>query len=329
MEDSEPNHSQQPIEADDNVSLTSDYESVLSETQSASSSIFNYTYENGHTYHAYRAGQYLLPNDESEQDRLDLQHHIFMLCLGGELCVTNLEHAQDIMDAGTGTGIWAIDVADKYPQATVTGVDLSPIQPSWVPSNIKFEIDDLAQDWTWPEDRFDFIHVRTLGGAISHWSHFLSQAYKHLKPGGKIEVSEIRTHFHCDDGSFPEDSYSRQWENTFHDIAAKIGLNFDQIPYMAKWLEAAGYTDVQETEKIVPIGPWPKNKQLKEIGRYYQVHLLEGGMENYTMALFTRNGWEPAEVQVLLAKVREEVRSNKMHSYTKAVFVTGQKPKFT
>lgn len=41
-------------------------------------------------------------------------------------------------------------------------------------------------------------------------------------------------------------------------------------------------------------------------------------MENYTMALFTRNGWDEREVQVLLAKVRQEILSNKMHTYTKA-----------
>ena len=32
----------------------------------------NYTYENGRRYHAFREGEYVLPNDEAEQDRLDL-----------------------------------------------------------------------------------------------------------------------------------------------------------------------------------------------------------------------------------------------------------------
>lgn len=36
-----------------------------------------------------------------------------------------------ILDLGTGTGIWAIDMADKYPDAEVIGVDLSVIQPKW------------------------------------------------------------------------------------------------------------------------------------------------------------------------------------------------------
>lgn len=78
----------------------------MSDTTSATSSIFNYQYENGRTYHGYRAGQYLLPNDEREQDRLDMTHHIFLLTLKGALCVTSLHEPQAILDVGTGTGIW-------------------------------------------------------------------------------------------------------------------------------------------------------------------------------------------------------------------------------
>ena len=33
-------------------------------TPSLASSIYNYTYENGRRYHAYRSGKYALPNDE-------------------------------------------------------------------------------------------------------------------------------------------------------------------------------------------------------------------------------------------------------------------------
>lgn len=51
----------------------------------------------------------LLPNDDTEQDRLDLLHHIFTMALGGNLCKTKLTNPQRILDVGTGTGIWAID----------------------------------------------------------------------------------------------------------------------------------------------------------------------------------------------------------------------------
>ena len=47
--------------------------------------------------------------DETEQERLDMTHHIFTLTLGGDICMTKLDHPQSILDVGTGTGIWAIE----------------------------------------------------------------------------------------------------------------------------------------------------------------------------------------------------------------------------
>ncbi|KAF3358749.1 hypothetical protein VdG1_05303 [Verticillium dahliae VDG1] len=123
----------------------------------------------------YRAGQYLLPNDDKEQDRLDLTHHVFSLTLHGELCISHLENPRRILDLGTGTGIWAIDAGDQFPAAEVIGTDLSPIQSSWVPPNVRFEVDDATLPWTWPRDHFDFVHARTLGGAIKDWPTLLRQ----------------------------------------------------------------------------------------------------------------------------------------------------------
>ena len=50
----------------------------------------------------------MLPNDEQEQERLDILHHVFRLTLGGALCRTQLDNPQKILDVGTGTGIWAL-----------------------------------------------------------------------------------------------------------------------------------------------------------------------------------------------------------------------------
>lgn len=70
---------------------------------SLTSSIFGYTYENGRRYHAYREGSYLLPNDAEEQDRLDLQHHIYRLQLGGALHLAPLRsNIKRVLDFGTG-----------------------------------------------------------------------------------------------------------------------------------------------------------------------------------------------------------------------------------
>lgn len=67
--------------------------------------------------------------------RLDLHHEIMRLCWDNKLHQSPLADPQRILDIGTGTGIWAIDMADKYPMSEVIGTDLSPIQPDWVPAN--------------------------------------------------------------------------------------------------------------------------------------------------------------------------------------------------
>jgi methylase of polypeptide subunit release factors len=49
----------------------------------------------------------------------------------------SLTSPQKALDIGTGTGVWALDFADKYPNCDVTGTDISPIQPSLVPPNLR------------------------------------------------------------------------------------------------------------------------------------------------------------------------------------------------
>ena len=92
-----------------------------SETTSVSSSVFNFVYVNGRRYQSdcFRRADYFMPNDEGEQDRLDLFHHMFLLLLGGKLYIAPLENPQKVLDVGTGTGIWAIDFAEwvsSFPQ---------------------------------------------------------------------------------------------------------------------------------------------------------------------------------------------------------------------
>lgn len=101
------------------------------------------------------------------------------------------ETAQNILDVGTGNGVWAVEVADRYPSTFVQGVDLYPPPENWVPPNCKFEVDDLLKTWTFQQN-FDLIHMRDLFGSFTEkqWSGFYSQAYKNLVPGGWIEQIE-------------------------------------------------------------------------------------------------------------------------------------------
>lgn len=52
-----------------------------------------------------------MPNDEKEQDRMDILSYLFILALDGKLFLAPIgDHPQRILDLGCGTGQWAIDV---------------------------------------------------------------------------------------------------------------------------------------------------------------------------------------------------------------------------
>ena len=70
---------------------------------------------------------------KSELDRLDLTHQMLRITMGEKLYLAPIaEKTARILDVGTGTGIWAIEMGDEYPNADIIiGTDLSPTQPSW------------------------------------------------------------------------------------------------------------------------------------------------------------------------------------------------------
>ena len=75
-----------------------------------------------------------------------------------------------------------------------------------------------------------------------------------------------------------------------------------------------------------PIGIWPKDRKLKEIGRYERAQLLDA-VEPYTLALFTRvPGRSLQEAQELMERVKCELVDPKLHLYTAQYIIYGRKP---
>ncbi|KAI8411578.1 hypothetical protein FOFC_08172 [Fusarium oxysporum] len=167
-------------DAGDQDSSLGDVWETTSSTASLRSSILDYRHENGRTYHRFKDGKYNLPNDERENERLDLQHHLFLLTFDNKLGLAppNLpgSKVERVLDVGTGTGIWAIDFADDHPEAEVLGIDLSPIQPRFVPANLEFQIDDIDEEWNYSAP-FTCIHSRMMNMSIQNWEDYLRKAF--------------------------------------------------------------------------------------------------------------------------------------------------------
>ncbi|KAK7545523.1 S-adenosyl-L-methionine-dependent methyltransferase [Phyllosticta citricarpa] len=311
-------------------SAVGDVESQLSAfSQSLTSSVTAYPVEHGRRYHAYKDGDYFMPNDEDEQDRLDLFHNMLGLVLEGDLFLSPIKKERlekgRVLDVGTGTGIWAVEMGDKYPDAEILGNDLSPVQPSWVPPNVKFEVDDAESPWTHARP-FDLVFCRYLDGAISDWAALVRNAYSKTSPGGWTEFHAFDTHFRSDDGTLKPEAFMNQFVENLKKGCQVMGKELVPGPRLEGWFKDAGFQNIAVKTYKVPLGPWAKDERLKKIGMFNLLQAVEG-IEAFTMRVFTKClGWTPEDVQAFDAKVVADFKSKSTHSYFTFYVVYGQKP---
>jgi hypothetical protein len=69
-------------------------------------------------------------------------------------------------------------VGDKFDSANILGIDLSPIQPDWVPPNVRFMVDDAESPWLHPRNHFDYIHSRHTVMGIKDWPRLMRRSYE-------------------------------------------------------------------------------------------------------------------------------------------------------
>jgi ubiquinone/menaquinone biosynthesis C-methylase UbiE len=307
-----------------------DDQSYTSASASLTSSILDYRSLHGRTYQSSKSTEYWGPNDDRQNDGLDMSHHFLTMLIGDRLFEAPINNPKNILDVGTGTGIWAIDMADEYPDAEVIGFDISPIQPAWVPPNCKFYIDDAQLEWTFGEAEFDFVHIRALYGSISDWTELYRQAFRALRPGGYLENLEFTILLRSDDPSIAEDPEHIfvQWAEIFYQAADRLGktLKIGLDGRMQRAMEEAGFTDIVVKEHKLPCGSWPKDKRLKEIGMF-NLAFMEQSLEGFALFLLREiMGWELIEVHVFLARMRAAIRDPKLRPYYIIPNVYARKP---
>ncbi|KAI9691764.1 MAG: hypothetical protein M1822_007836 [Bathelium mastoideum] len=288
-------------------------------TASLASSIKQFRIEHGRTYHSFREGKYGLPNDEPELDRLDLQHHLFEMSLHSRLQEAPIgDKVRSCLDVGT---------AEDHPEAQVIGIDLSPVQPNWLPPNLQFLVDDAEDTWHY-RSPFDFIHSRMMVGSIGDWPAFLSNALQWTSPGGWIELQDVET-LTSDDGTFVKDPPScdlARWWTLVCKAFDVAGRKVEAAEDHKQRLEAAGYVDVQESVHKWPISAWPEDEHLKRLGIWSRENTM-ALLEALALAPLTRFlGWSVEEVQVLLAGCRKDVKNTNIHAYWRIRMVWGRKP---
>ncbi|KAK2766286.1 hypothetical protein FQN54_007803 [Arachnomyces sp. PD_36] len=268
---------------------------------------------------------------------MDMLHGMVKMLYDGNLHLAPLKEPKRILDVGAGSGIWAMEMASLYPDTEIHGTDLSPVQPTEVPENVYFLIDDATEpDWLWPLDHFDMIHTAHLAGSFPSFLNVLRTAYKYLKPGGYMECLEFDFKPRCDDGTMPPpnpDGPSAYAWHDWHEYHKQANSIIDPprpmmiATKLSRWMREMGLVDVVEDVRKVPMNRWPKDPKMKQIGAWNAANWL-AGCSGLTYGPFgpAGLGWSKNEIEVFLVDVRKAIQNRRVHSYLNMHAVTARKP---
>ena len=132
----------------------------------------------------------------------------------------------------------------------------------------------------------------------------------------------------CDDGTLPDDSPLHLWIKCAKEGTDKIGkpMRYDDV--VVDCMKEAGFrTDTIKSKFVkLPIGIWPKDKKLKQLGAMNLIGLLQT-VEGYMLALYTNLlGWTVEDTMKHKADVERTMRDKKQHAYFRYQYHIAQKP---
>ncbi|KAG2186882.1 hypothetical protein INT44_003109 [Umbelopsis vinacea] len=146
-----------------------------------------------------RNDAYPIENDEVEVDRLQAKNDLVKLAFDGDYCAPldfNAIEYPRILDIGCGAGSWCIDLAQRYPDATVFGLDCQDIfpDPKNIPPNCHLLVHNVLHGLKqYPEGWFDYVHCRFMMLAFSpeQYVQVMSECLRVTRKHGYVEVMEM------------------------------------------------------------------------------------------------------------------------------------------
>lgn len=235
-------------------------------------------------------------------------------------------------------------------------MDLSPIQPDWIPGNVSFVVDDIEHEagWTYDENTFDYIHMRHTLHSVRDRIELFNRVYRyaqppnltelqdcpltfyflvssHLKPGGWFEIQEFHYIAGCDDNTCDGPYAWRDFIRYLKDGMANLGTDLHAILKASGELEQAGFESIQMKSYKCPVGPWAKKKKLQECGHILRDVIL-WGVNGLAKKPFREGlGWTNVQIEMFLVDVRKAITLDvnglpKHHSYYPFHTIYGRKP---
>ncbi|KAF9089669.1 hypothetical protein BGX23_006547 [Mortierella sp. AD031] len=276
-----------------------------------------YQWLDGRRYHNNASANYLLPNDIDEVDRLQLQHFILRYAIQGNYrSPLDKSKVRNILDVGCGPGTWTMEMANEFPDATVTGIDLSAVFPSAIiPGNCRFLQHNVLEPFPFPDNHFDFVYQRLLisGLTADGWVYVIKELERITKPGGWIELVEVDSH-----GGNNGPHTMKIWNWITKALATRgIDSGFIRDPGLASVMIKTGVENVTMVPLKLPLGKFGG-----KIGVLLKENLF-AFWNAITPMIVHGAGADKVEYEEALRQADREVEEYK--SYHIFYVVTGQK----
>ncbi|CAO3642700.1 unnamed protein product [Cunninghamella echinulata] len=171
-----------------------------------------------------------------------------------------------ILNVGTGSGIWALELALEQPTCHIISIGLrSVLDQTATPPNVNYITMDLYQSWENIEsDSIDLVYQRALGPSSTkeQWQHLIKESIRVLKPGGWIEWVECDM-FHHNPGPILQafDQYRQE------EMVKKKVVDFYYTEQFTEELKQLSTIDLVDHILFdIPIGEWHTDSFEKQLG---------------------------------------------------------------
>lgn len=196
---------------------------------------------------------YLLPKDKEEEYRLNFQHYALYQAIGSHYVAPISESIHLMLDIGSGTGIWPIEMAALFPQAQMIGVDVDPaLFKTDTPDNCYLRAGNVLAGLPFPDALFGYTHQRLLTAAITaeKWQGAVRELIRVTRPGGWVELVEL------DNQMQNAGPAGQRLQELMASVGKSLGFDGEVIRHLGDLLKQEGLQSVEVQPILLPVGEW-------------------------------------------------------------------------
>ncbi|KAF5318604.1 hypothetical protein D9619_010820 [Psilocybe cf. subviscida] len=205
---------------------------------------------------------YLLPTDNIEARRFLEQQRALSEIYEGRIVIApvHLTLESEVLDVATGSGVWALDFAERHPNAASTKIICIDIGakmfPLTHPPNVTFQTVSalsMPADWT---NKFMLVHQRLILTGIKkdEWEQDIREIYRVAASGGWAQICEYNSGYEVT--GVTTGPATKRSEELYTRLGEKTGIDFFCARRIPDLMKAAGFVDVDVEERVVPLGAW-------------------------------------------------------------------------